>query len=64
MGYLKPLMDAARKRKVIPTLQESIDAKTMKLSTTLNNKGVEFSGRQVRDLHALLMNMDRISSTF
>ena len=27
-------------------------------------KGIEFSGRQVRDLHALLMNMDRISSTF
>jgi MoxR-like ATPase len=64
VGSLKPLIDAARKAKVSKAQAKSIDEKTMKLSTTLNNKGVEFSGRQVRDLHALLMNMDRVSSTF
>lgn len=64
IGSLKPLIDAARKAKVSKAQAKSIDEKTMKLSTTLNKKGVEFSGRQVRDLHALLMNMDRISSTF
>lgn len=61
---LKPLMDAARKAKVSTAQEKAINDKTMKLATTLNKKGVEFSGRQVRDLHALLMNMDRVSSTF
>jgi hypothetical protein len=64
VGSLKPLMDAARKAKVSTAQEKAINEKTMKLSTTLNNKGVEFSGRQVRDLHSLLMSMDRISSTF
>jgi MoxR-like ATPase len=63
-GLLKPLIDAARNAKVSAAQEKAINDKTMKLSTTLNGKGVEFSGRQVRDLHALLMNMDRISSTF
>jgi hypothetical protein len=64
IGSLKDLMDSARKSKVSVAQEKSINEKTMKLSTTLNNKGVEFSGRQVRDLRSLLMSMDRISSTF
>ncbi len=63
-GSLTALMDAARKKEVSPPQKKAIDSKTTKLALTLNNKGVEFSGRQVRDLHSLLMNMDRISSTF
>ncbi len=63
-GLLKPLMDAARTAEVSTFQEKAINDKTYKLATTLNSKGVEFSGRQVRDLHALLMSMDRISSTF
>ncbi len=64
IGLLKPFIDAARIAKVSTAQEKAINEITMKLSTTLNKKGVEFSGRQVRDLHSLLMNMDRVSSTF
>jgi len=64
VGSLKPLIDAARVAKVSKGQEKAINEITMKLATTLNGKGVEFSGRQVRDLHFLLMNMDRVSSTF
>ena len=63
-GSLKPLIDDARVAKVSRGQEKAINEITMKLATTLNGKGVEFSGRQVRDLHSLLMNMDRVSSTF
>jgi hypothetical protein len=63
-GSLKSLMDAAREKEVSPAQKKAIDDKVTKLALTLNNKGIEFSGRQVRDLHSLLTSMDRISSTF
>ncbi len=63
-GEFKDLMTAARKAKVSAAQEKAIKSKTLKISDILNGKDVEFSGRQVRDLHTLLMNMDRISSTF
>lgn len=61
-GLLKSMMAEARKAKVSKPQEKAITEKTMKLATTLNSKGVEFSGRQVRDLRTLLLNMDRIST--
>ena len=63
-GEFKNLMNDARKAKVSKPQEKAINGKTMKLAEALNSRDIEFSGRQVRDLKTLLMNMDRISSTF
>lgn len=63
-GSLTELMDTARKAKVSKGQAKAISDKTMKIATCLNSKGIKFSGRQVLDLRNLLMNMDRVASTF
>lgn len=61
---LKELMDTARAAKPAKAQTKKIQEQTLKIAKTLNGaKDIEFSGRQVRDLFDMLMNMDRIAST-
>lgn len=63
-GSLKDLLDAARAAKIPKAQASAIEAKVLKLAETLNKKDIQFSGRQVRDLHTLFCNMDRVSQVF
>lgn len=61
---LKPLMDKARNATVAKVQEKKIQEQTQKTAKLLaGTLGIEFSGRQVRDLYNMLMNMDRIAST-
>jgi MoxR-like ATPase len=62
---IKDLMDRARGLKIPAAQAKAIEAKVLKLAESLNKtKDIEFSGRQVSDLHKLFCNMDRISQVF
>jgi MoxR-like ATPase len=65
VGALKDLLDAARIAKIPKAQAKAIEAKVTKLAEVLNKQAdIQFSGRQVRDLHALFSNMDRVSQVF
>lgn len=63
-GSLKPLLDQARVATIPAGQAKAIEAKVMKLAEVMNKAGIQFSGRQVRDLHTMFSNMDRISQVF
>ncbi|KKN88878.1 hypothetical protein LCGC14_0244850 [marine sediment metagenome] len=63
-GSLKPLLDQARAASIPAGQAKAIEAKVTKLAETMNKSGIQFSGRQVRDLHNIFSNMDRISQVF
>jgi hypothetical protein len=64
IGALKPLLDAARVAKIPAAQAKAIEAKVLKIAEVLNKKDIQFSGRQVRDLHAMFSNMDKVSQVF
>jgi MoxR-like ATPase len=63
-GVIKDLLDKARVAKIPKAQAKAIEAKVTKIAEVLNKGEVQFSGRQVRDLHDLFANMDRISQVF
>lgn len=63
-GTLKPLLDAARKATLPKAQSTAIENKVLKIAEVLNKASIQFSGRQVRDLHTLFCNMDRVSQVF
>lgn len=63
-GSLKPLLDQARASKIPAPQAKAIEAKVAKIADVLNKAGIMFSGRQVRDLHTMFSNMDRVSQVF
>ena len=62
---LGKLLDSARNAKIPANQVKLIEQKVIKIANTLAGKqGIQFSGRQVKDLHTLFLNMDRVSMTF
>lgn len=65
IGALKDLLDKCRVAKIPNAQASAISAKVIKIADVLNKaKDIAFSGRQVRDLHALFTNMDKVSQVF
>lgn len=65
VGALKDLLDKCRSAKLPNAQAAAISAKVIKIAEVLNKtKDIVFSGRQVRDLHALFTNMDKVSQVF
>jgi MoxR-like ATPase len=65
VGSLKEIVDQARSRAIPPAQAKAIQTKVLKIAEALNKtKDIQFSGRQVRDLHDLFSNMDRVAQTF
>jgi MoxR-like ATPase len=64
-GALKDLLDKCRSATIPNAQAAAISSKVIKIADVLNKtKDIVFSGRQVRDLHALFTNMDKVSQVF